>query len=309
MQEQQERIIVSWGEEEAGPLVCFFAGIHGNEPAGVLALERVKIELSQLEIPFRGRLMGLRGNLEGLRQQMRYVAVDLNRLWSKEQIARVMALDPALRNVEERELLQLLTHVEEMESSGHSPRYYVDLHTTSASGGAFSVVSRVASHRALAEHLPVPIIFGLSSALAHTTNRFFEERGMVGIAFEAGQHDDPASVDGHEAAVWMMLVAAGCVDQADVPDWNRHVATLQEAGGGLSHFQQVAYRHAIEDSDEYRMIPGFHNFQTVSQGQPMGFDLHGEVFSPADGRILMPLYQPQGHDGFFIIQDLDEPPV
>lgn len=309
MQELQDRVIVSWGNSESGPLVCFFAGIHGNEPAGVLALERVQIQLMELDLPFHGKLIGLRGNLPALNQNQRYVDVDLNRLWSKDEIRRILELDHSDRNVEEKELVELLKLIDSIREAPYAPQTFFDLHTTSAKGGAFSVVASHSSHRALAECLPVPMIFGLAPALAHTTNRFFEENGLIGIAFEAGQHDDPVSVDRHEAAVWTLLVSLGCMSKADVPDWEEKQQMLKTAAGDLSLYQNVAYRHIISDDQDFNMMPGFLNFQDIFEGQPLGFDINGEIFSPEDGRILMPLYQPQGHDGFFIIQDLDEPPV
>lgn len=309
MRELQDRIIISWGNSDSGPLVCFLAGIHGNEPAGVLALERVQIQLHELDLPFRGKLIGLRGNLPALHQNQRYVDVDLNRLWSKEEIRRIFQLDDTKRNVEEKELIELLGLIDSVREAAYAPQIFVDLHTTSAKGGAFSVVASDSSHRALAECLPVPMIFGLAPALAHTTNRFFEENGLIGIAFEAGQHDDPISIDRHEAAVWTLLASLGCMKQEDVPDWDQKQQMLQAAAGDLSLYQNVAYRHEISEDVGFSMLPGFLNFQDVYEGQPLGFDHNGEIFSPEDGRILMPLYQPQGHDGFFIIQDLDEPPV
>ena len=263
----------------------------------------------ELDLPFNGRLIGLRGNLTALNQRQRYIDTDLNRLWSADQIQRVLGLTPGERNTEERELVELLSLLDGIAESGHAPQIYVDLHTTSAKGGAFSVVANYASHRALAECLPVPMIFGLAPALAHTTNRYFEERGLVGIAFEAGQHDDPISVDRHEAAIWMFLAAVDIMEEDDIPDWEGKMKLLRDAAGDLSHYQQVVYRHNISREDEFAMMPGFLNFQDIYSGQPLGFDKEGEIFSPEDGRILMPLYQAQGSDGFFIIRDLDTPPV
>lgn len=304
-----ERVILSWGSPEGGPMLCFLGGVHGNEPAGVLALERVLFQLQELTPPFRGHIIGLRGNLRALAQQQRFVEVDLNRLWSREHLDRIKALPEAELRSEELELLELLQYLEAVQEAPFHPQYFVDLHTTSALGGAFSVVATDPAQRALAECIPVPMVFGLAPALAHTTNRFFEERGLIGIAYESGQHDEPVSVNRHEAAIWILLEAVGCMRREDVPDWDRHRQVLRDAAEGGHHYQNVAYRHGIEGDDEFRMIPGFKNFQEVYEGQPLGYDLHGEIIAPMDGRILMPLYQPQGDDGFFIIQPLQEPPV
>ena len=48
------------------------------------------------------------------------------------------------------------------------------------------------------------------------------------------------------------------------------------------------------------MKPGFRTFDRVWSGQELAQDRHGCIRSPQDGYILMPLYQNQGCDGFFI---------
>jgi hypothetical protein len=49
------------------------------------------------------------------------------------------------------------------------------------------------------------------------------------------------------------------------------------------------------------MEPGFHGLQQVQKGQLLARDRHGEVRALANGRLLMPLYQPVGSDGFFLV--------
>ena len=44
------------------------------------------------------------------------------------------------------------------------------------------------------------------------------------------------------------------------------------------------------------------NFQDVKKNEVLGIDKEGEVKSPINGKILMPLYQTQGSEGFYIIQ-------
>ena len=43
----------------------------------------------------------------------------------------------------------------------------------------------------------------------------------------------------------------------------------------------------------------------VKKGELIAKDKNGDIFSPANGRILMPLYQKQGEDGFFIIKEIN----
>jgi succinylglutamate desuccinylase len=54
----------------------------------------------------------------------------------------------------------------------------------------------------------------------------------------------------------------------------------------------------------FKMFPGFQNFSPIRKGEPLATDRHGIVYAPNGGCILMPLYQGQGNDGFFIgVQD------
>jgi succinylglutamate desuccinylase len=47
----------------------------------------------------------------------------------------------------------------------------------------------------------------------------------------------------------------------------------------------------------------YKNFDKISKDELLAFDKYGEIRSKEDGMILMPLYQKQGNDGFFIIKE------
>ncbi len=51
------------------------------------------------------------------------------------------------------------------------------------------------------------------------------------------------------------------------------------------------------------MNPGYESFQRIKQDEILGRNATGEVRAEEKGRILMPLYQPQGEDGYFIIHE------
>ncbi|MFT5998627.1 MAG: succinylglutamate desuccinylase, partial [Neolewinella sp.] len=83
---ESERIIGHYRGAEAGPLVVAIGGVHGNEPAGVLALERLFDMLEDEPrinpgFSFKGDLLALRGNLAALAAGVRFIDADLNRIW------------------------------------------------------------------------------------------------------------------------------------------------------------------------------------------------------------------------------------
>jgi succinylglutamate desuccinylase len=69
---------------------------------------------------------------------------------------------------------------------------------------------------------------------------------------------------------------------------------------------ELFYRHAVLPEDNFQMLPGFKNFDPVKQGQQLGVDKSGPVYSPDDGRVFLPLYQPEGEDGFFLVRDIPD---
>ena len=54
------------------------------------------------------------------------------------------------------------------------------------------------------------------------------------------------------------------------------------------------------------MKPGYKNFQKISKGEVLAEDRNGHIVSQYNGRILMPLYQKQGEEGFFIIKEIKD---
>src|SRR5512140_2361570 len=84
-----ERKIGERVDDPAGPRLVCVAGIHGNEPAGVKALERVFAALNERCQPIRGGLVAFAGKLGALSANRRYLDRDLNRIWSEERLAQL----------------------------------------------------------------------------------------------------------------------------------------------------------------------------------------------------------------------------
>lgn len=65
----------------------------------------------------------------------------------------------------------------------------------------------------------------------------------------------------------------------------------------------IEYRHGIKDKDDFKMEPGFENFQEIKKGDLLAIQNGNELRSEWNARIFMPLYQAQGNDGFFVIKE------
>ncbi|MEM7051175.1 MAG: succinylglutamate desuccinylase/aspartoacylase family protein [Acidobacteriota bacterium] len=297
-----ERVIGRRRGQEPGPTLICVAALHGNEPAGVEGLQRVFADLEGAAV-LRGELVGLIGNRKALAAGKRFLEDDLNRIWTDDRLRRLRGGELPV-GAEDEEMLALADEIERARVAARGPVYVLDLHTTSGPGSAFALLDDTLPNRAFALEFPVPLILGLEEELAGPLLHHLVGQGMVTTGFESGQHDDPAAIDGAEAAVWVALEAAGLIDHGSRSEVAAGRQLLAKVAAGLPHVTEVRYRHAIVPEDGFRMEPGFASFDPVAEAQHLGSDVGGAVRAPETGLILMPLYQSQGEDGFFIIRPI-----
>jgi succinylglutamate desuccinylase len=293
------------GGHTAGPTVICVAAIHGNEPAGILALRRVFRKIEDSMVSLRGELVGLAGNLPAIAVGKRYIAHDLNRRWTWDRIA---ALDRGPRegdDVEDHEQRELLRELRDRAQIPGTDVYLLDLHTASAPTVPFVILGDTLRNREFARCLPTPIVLGVEEQLEGTLMEYATSLGYVAVAFEGGQNDDPASVDLLEAAVWLLLVGAGALTEEEVPELERCRAMLAGARRGVPRVLEIFHRHAVRPDDGFVMRPGFRNFQEVRRGELLATDRSGEIRAPGDHRIFLPRYQGLGDDGFFLARPVD----
>lgn len=299
-----QRYIGSYDNGAEGPLVICIGGIHGNEPAGALALQRVMARLKETMPPFRGRLLALAGNVQALNAGRRYFRRDLNRMWLPARVQSCAHSATVPKEAEEAEQEELLVVITEALARHRGEVIFLDLHTTSSAGAPFALISDTLTNRRLAQALGTPLILGLEESIDGTILNYINELGYAAIGFEAGQHDAPQSIENHAAAVWITLVEAGCLAAGDVPTLPALRDTLRRAGRGLPTVFEVRYRHAITAEDAFVMQPGFANFARVTNKQPVATDRRGSVCVRESGYLFMPLYQALGEDGFFLVREI-----
>lgn len=292
------RVLAHLEGDAPGPMLIVLGGIHGNEPAGLLAA-RAFVDSAPPALE-RGDLLLLSGNRTALAAGVRYLARDLNRGWSDDALAALPVSGGAPEDREQRELGQA---VDDALSAARGPAYFLDLHTTSAAGHPFVIVGDDPAHRAFAHAFGLPVFLGLVGRLQGALTPFLCTRGVTAIAIEGGQNDDPASVARHGAILRVALVECGLAPASSLgvagsTDAPRSV--LERARENLPREIQIVSRYAITPEDEFRMEPGFANIHPVRAGTLLAHDRHGEIRAPLDGLVVMPLYQGLGDEGFFL---------
>ena len=207
----EERIIGRYTGTKPGPLLICFGGMHGNEPAGIQALDLMfkMLEVEPITNPvfeFNGRLLGLRGNLRAIQAGKRFINKDLNRQWTKENVERIKRSAEADLDPEDLEIKEILEIIDQ-EIADYQPEKMVvlDFHSTTAYGGIFSIPTDDPESLRIAIELHAPVIKGLLKGVQGTSLHYFCNDNFapetVAICFESGQHQEELSINRAIAAL------------------------------------------------------------------------------------------------------------
>ena len=294
-----ERIIGHAQTGKTGPLLLILVGQHGNEPSGVIALDRVLKELQERQFSIRGSVLGIACNLPALSKGVRYLDVDMNRLWLDERIDQLLTAGNP-NNSEEQELLEVIQTIESV-SDEQTDRFFLDCHTTSSHSLPFISVHPSIENVHLVRQFPIHAVLGAGSHLQGISDAYLSHHGWTGFTFEAGKHDELASIEAQEAMIWLMLQRVGCLDEA--PSFSEpRLSKLQI--DGCHHFE-VVHIHRLGRDEDFKMQPRFFNFKKIHKGELLAIQNGEPVISDWNAHIFMPLYQNLGDEGFTVIQPID----
>jgi len=296
-----------------GTRLIIVGALHGNEPAGVLAAQRVLKALAGVD-PERvsGSFVALVGNVAACNEpdpDTRYIETDMNRSFTPGCLERARTLPDDDLGPEELEVRALSAIIEQ--EIGGERAVLADLHTTSAPSPPFAAMEDTLAARKVVRCLPLPVILGLEEELPGLLfDHALNTHGIVSFIVESGQHNDPASVDGHEAVIWTLLDALGIVPIEGGPVEHEidPRLILRKAAGPLERAVfDVRHREAIVEHD-YETLPGRTTFEKVKRLQtPIGRQGGHTLVAPLSGQLFMPNRQPKrrpGDDAYFIVREV-----
>lgn len=295
------RIIGELKGDGSGPTLIFFAGIHGNEPSGVFALKKVMDTLSANGHSLKGKVIAIAGNLPALKKGVRYIDYDLNRIWTRAYVSKGFISRVAVNSTEHREQTMILEILKKITSTSKGPFYFFDLHTTSSDSIPFITINDTLLNRKLSLRYSVPVILGIEEYLDGPILSYINQMGYVSIGFEAGQHDEVASIEKHVAFIYKSLQITEVISKTLYQSLATHVLTETQPE---KQVYEITHRHEIGYGEHFIMNNGFKSFQSISKGQLLALSNHQPLVAPEKGKIFMPLYQPQGNDGYFIIKHI-----
>ena len=274
--EGEERLVIGTGPHR----VCVTVAVHGNEPAGVLAVRELMDEgLLPAGVGDGVTLTVLLGNPAAFRDDKRFVDANLNRAFTEATLAK----DAAACCYEERRAGELWAL-----GMGECDAY-LDLHSTSTDSPAMALPAEAECSVALAQVLPVGYVV---RKLAHMTasggttlDLMLARRPSVpAVCIECGGHRQASSVLVARQAILAMAQGATVVRGADCPP-----PTVLSAVGIRRCGPAFAWLRSVSA------------FQTVPAGTPLYRDDEvGEFVTENECILVMPTSLPvEGEEAYF----------
>ena len=294
------RIIGEYESGTEGPLLFITAGIHGNEPSGIIAMKKV-IDILKKEKPsIKGKIVAVSGNREALKKEVRYIDEDLNRTWTIDNI-----VSGKKDTNEKMEMFEIINVLEKYPEEDFTKRYFLDCHTTSSASEPYISVQDVNDNDEWAHKFPTYIIRGFSDIVLGCIDHYESRIGITGFVFEGGQHESGTSILNHEGMIWHAIHLACSLNLNDLKQYPEAEKMLEEKRRNRKTFE-IEYRHGLKDEDDFKMEPNFSNFQKIEKDELLAYQNGKPVYSEWDAYIFMPLYQSQGNDGFFVVKEVME---
>ena len=279
-------------------IIIFIASIHGNETSGSIALKKFFQEVRDSNIKMEGTVIGLIGNMSAAKNNMRYIDCDMNRMWTNNII------NSKINNHtnEKKELLMLKELIDKIIALKKKKNItIIDLHNTSSPNGVFTIVNNL-REKNLANSLKIPTINNLFSKVKGSLAAYYSDKGIASIVFEGGAIGDPASINNHEAGIWKILEKRNFITKDLIPKQAlRNKKEMRDFSAKITGFYEVKYIYKIKGKEDFMMNPNMQNFEKLKKGQSIARNQDGPITAPMNGHLLMPLYQKQGEEGFYII--------
>jgi len=302
-----DRILWQYTGDRPGPVLVIFAGVHGNEPAGIQAVERIKNQIKQGKKRIKGSVYAITGNIKALNLGIRFIDTDLNRLWesfySGNKRNGTKSDEKTAEHDEIQEIKESINYILEKHKDDAEEFIFTDIHTTSSKSCSFILFNDTLTNRALARKFPAPRILGIEEYIEGTLLSYINNLGFTAIGFEAGAHTDSKSVIRSKSFIWLVLYYCGQVELRE-DECKEYEMTLKTQPKVPGNYFEIVYHHYIRDPGVFKMKSGFENFERVEKDQLLAYENDQLIKAPVRGRIFMPLYQKTGHDGFFIIQEI-----
>jgi predicted deacylase len=257
-----------------GTSLAIFGAIHGNEPAGSIAIQNIYDRFVSDDLVLkRGQVTFVPiANPKAYAENKRFVEEDLNRVFRDTE--NPQTYEQELAN-------ELGNYIKESE-------VFLDIHTTSAPGPTCVFIDfPTPENTAFAEAMGMEYaITGWPSVYAHNPNgldsydttRYAYEQGKIGIIIECGQHEESGAIPIAERSILRALAHFEMIDLADL---ELGPITPQQT----IIMEQIVYKEHNGDS----FVKKWKHLEEVKEGAVLAIRADGkEIRAEKDLILLLP---------------------
>lgn len=249
-----------------GPRVGIQAITHGDEPAGMSALEYLKEYFVEHELP-QGSLYLIQGNPAAYEMNRRCIRENMNRVFLKDDELLKKKFDQDSTDVRRaKELMPLLASLD----------YHLDIHSTSKPSEPFIIsITEDEAHFQLARTLPgVFASRGWGKAISGSVSEWVDKHGGIGITIECGCHQDESAKTVAIQAAEQFLQTLG------MADFGRDIIPLKKCLHIVEH-------RFIGDAASFRYTKDYRNFDPLQPGELIARDDRGVYQAPDEEGLLL----------------------
>ncbi len=239
-----------------GKTSVILAGIHGNEPCGIVAFESI---LDGLNIE-NGTVIFQIGNPKAVEKNVRFVDMNLNR---------------AFKNIDELTENELKTYEYgvsvELKSLLDKSDALLDIHSSRNIDSKQFVITEP-KNNFISEQLPFDLVVsGFDEFEPGGTDSYMNLNNKIGICVECGQHDDPTAVDKAIESISSFLVAMG------------HTT----GNNNKVKQEKISINFLYKNTNsKFTLSKVFKDFENISKDTIIGMDGDTVVTAPYDSKIL-----------------------
>lgn len=260
--------IMKISSDIAGPAVALFAGTHGNERAGVYALQRLLPTLR----PSRGTIYIAFTNPSAIEANERMMTKNMNRCF----IANNQG--DTYEDKRARELMKVLDKCDAL----------LDLHMFYDKGEPFAICEK--NSLEVTKLFDVAIISTNWSRIEPgAADGYMFEQGKIGICVECGPIPEAENyVDFAEKTVYQFLQYFD-------------MSPKKVANSALSKRYVIAKKVVYKKSNNFFLEPDFENFQKLEDDQLIAVDVQEQFRAQKNECIIFPHYRARVNEEAYII--------
>ncbi|MBX3126157.1 MAG: succinylglutamate desuccinylase/aspartoacylase family protein [Polyangiaceae bacterium] len=260
-----------------GPFVGILGALHGNEIAGLRALERCRSDAEAFAQRMRqGTLVLIHGNPRATAEGRRHSrgGVDINRLFAYRWVEELAPEAWSYEHHRALELRPLITGLDAM----------LDLHSASQPTVPFAICDGRPEGIALSRKTGCRVTHGWDGPgmlMQDVSIGALVSRGRPAISVECGQHDAPASIEVAERVLERFLGGLGLTDH-EVED---------STGPSFRLFGRV-----VKPTLDFTLARDFASFDRLAPGQLLGSGDGVSIHADREAYLLLPTPSAQRGD-------------